>query len=100
MRPHGSRSNAAIRPAEQPIIRHAWRDRRDILGRQVLQVGQCIGAAHLDLTHMADIEQPGSRAHRLVLIDDAAVLHRHLPTTELNHACASREVIGVERRAP
>src|SRR5262245_38974950 len=36
---------------------------------------------------MADIEQPGSGAHGVMLAYDAAVLDRHHETAEWNHSC-------------
>ncbi len=38
---------------------------------------------HLDLAHVADVEEAGRGAHRHVLGGDAAVLHRHVPAGEV-----------------
>jgi hypothetical protein len=42
------------------------------------------------------IEESGSRAHRVVLFDEPAILHGHLPPGERDHARAERAVSGIE----
>ena len=64
----------------------------------MLDRGQRVRAGDLDLPHVADVEQPGARAHGHVLVDDAGVFDRHVPAAELDHAGAERAVPGVERR--
>ena len=44
-----------------------------------------------------DVEEPGARAHRHVLVGDAGVFDRHVPAAELDHAGAVRAVPRVER---
>jgi len=50
----------------------------------------------LDLAHVRDVEQPGARAHRHVLVGDARVLDGHVPAAEFDHPCAERTMTGVE----
>ena len=60
----------------------------------------CAGvlAAHLELAHVRDVEEAGRRAHGLVLVDDARVLHRHLPAGERDDPRAGFHVLVVEGR--
>ena len=46
---------------------------------------------------IAGLEEPDGGAHVTVLLDDAGVLHRHLPAAERHHAGAGLDV-GVEQR--
>ena len=48
--------------------------------------------------HVADVEQAGLGAHRQVLVDDARVLHRHVPSAKRHHARAMSAMPGVQRR--
>jgi hypothetical protein len=48
---------------------------------------------------MADVEQTGGVAHRIMLIHDPAILNRHLPAAELDHPRAQSDVAIVERRS-
>ena len=57
------------------------------------------GAAHLELAHVAHVEDAGVLAHRAVLGDHAFVLHRHLPAREWNHPGPGCQVPVVERSA-
>ena len=49
-----------------------------------------VGAGDLDLAHVRDVEQPGARADRHVLVDDARVFDGHVPAAEFDHARAER----------
>ena len=53
---------------------------------------------HLDLAHVADVEQAGALADREVLVGDAGVLDGHVPPAERHHAGARRAMAGVQRR--
>ena len=44
-------------------------------------------------------KMPAACAHGLVLVDDARVLHGHLPAGEGDDAAAEGDVLGVERGA-
>ena len=41
--------------------------------------------ANLDLAHVADIEDAHRVAHRVVLVDDSAILDGHVPPAEIHH---------------
>ena len=63
----------------------------------MLEEVQRLAPDDLDLAHVADVEQPGARPHRHVLVDDAGVLDRHVPAGELDHAGAGLAMRVVER---
>ena len=65
----------------------------------MLEERQRVAALDLDLAHVADVEQAGGVAHRVVLIHDAAILNRHLPAAELDHPRAQGDMAIVERRS-
>ena len=68
-----------------------------VVGRDVLDRLERVGAGDLDLPHVGDVEQPGPRAHGHVLVGDAGVLDRHVPAAELDHAGAVGAMPRVER---
>ena len=70
----------------------------DVVGGD--EIGQARGfrPADLDLAHVADVEQADRRAHGLVLVDDAGVLHGHVPAAEIDHPGAQRAMDGIQRR--
>ena len=49
-----------------------------------------------DLAHVADVEEPGGRAHRLVFGHVARVAHGHVPAGELGEGGAQRDVLIVQ----
>ncbi len=69
----------------------------DIIAGELLQQRFRARPLEFDLPHVGDIKQPGLRPHRLVLVDDAAVLHRHVPAAERDHFRAEFPVGVVER---
>jgi hypothetical protein len=89
--------DAAVGIAEQGILHLSDRERADVVGGQPLQRGQGLGPFDLELAHVAHVEAAHRRAHRPMLLDDAGVLHRHLPATEGHHTGAGFHV-GVEER--
>ena len=99
-------------PVEDAIIHGAplTLDQRRVLSLEVFEarhvvrgdvLKQCLrlSAADLDLSHVADIEKAGGRAHGQMFRDDAGVFDGHLPARELHHPAARRLMDGVERRA-
>ena len=42
-------------------------------------------AADIDFAHVADIEQTGGAADGVMLLDQAGILHRHVPAAEIDH---------------
>ena len=53
---------------------------------------------HLDLAHMADVEQASLRADRHMLVDDARVFDGHVPSAEWHHPGAKAPMAGIQRR--
>ena len=70
---------------------------RGVVRGDVLDRLQRVAAGDFDLAHVADVEQPGARAHRHVLVGDAGVFDRHVPAAELDHPRAERAMSRVER---
>src|SRR5262249_23753526 len=71
---------------------------RRVVRRDPLHRRQRVLAGNLDLTHVADVEEPGSRPYGHVLLRDAGVLDRHVPAGEWHHPRAGCAMSGVERR--
>ena len=61
------------------------------------------GADHLagqpELPHVREIEEPGPVPNRIVLLEDARVLHGHFETAERHHARAGARVFVVQSGA-
>ena len=91
--------DAACLVAEQAVAHAADRERRDGPREQALGRLDRRRALELDLAHVRDVEEPRALAHGGVLLEDRAVLHRHLEAGELDHARAQATVGLVERRA-
>ena len=73
----------------------AWR-RRWRAGAQELAHPR---AARVDDAHVRDVEHAGVAAHRVVLLDLRAVVDRHVPAAEIDHAGAQLDVQVIERCA-
>ena len=56
-----------------------------------------LGAAQLDFTHVADVEDADARAHGHVLGNQAGVFHRHVPAAKVDHLGAALAMSWVER---
>ena len=91
--------DAAFRVAEGRVLDLADLEGPRVVGAQALDRGERVGAAHLELAHVADVEEADRAAHRAVLLDDPAVLHRHVPAAEGNHLRARLDVNVAERGA-
>ena len=78
--------HAARRVAHRRVEHAAGKQAGDVIRHEVIEKAGGLGAAHVDLAHVADVEEAGGAAHGLVLLEDAAVLHRHLPAGEIHHA--------------
>ena len=78
----------AGRSGERRVLRLADRETPGVIAGQRLNRGQGIPPRQLDLSHVADVEQAAARAHRLVLVENALVLHRHIPAGEIDHPAA------------
>ena len=77
---------------EQRVLRLAGRDPVEVVREEALQQLERARAFDLDLAHVGDVEHAGVGANRAVLLDDALVLHRHLPAGEGDHPRAERDV--------
>ena len=89
-----------VRHHEARILRLPDAQPGRVVARDALNRRERVGAGHLDLAHMADIEQPGTRTHGHVLGGDAGVLHGHVPAGKRHHAGAECDVPGVQSRFP
>ncbi|MNT48408.1 hypothetical protein D3C72_1851890 [compost metagenome] len=65
----------------------------DVAGHHPGQEAGCAFSAHNELAHVRDVEEADGLADRLVLLDDARVLHRHVPAAERHHAGLQGEVL-------
>ena len=74
--------DAAFRIAEGRVLHLADLERPRVIGAQALDRREGVGAAHLELAHVADVEEADRAPHRPVLLDDPGVLHRHVPAAE------------------
>jgi len=77
------------------LIQHAAVERlarrlelRYVVGEQLSEERAHLRALQVDDAHVRDVEHARGAAHRVVLADLRAVLHRHVPATEVDHAGA------------
>ena len=75
------------------------RDALQIVREQALQRIECAEPEHPELAHVADVEDARGLPYSLVLVDDAGVLHRHLPSRERHHSSPQGEMLLVQRGA-
>src|SRR6185503_13851427 len=85
--------------AQQRVLDLPDLERGDVVGGEALERRERAGPLDLELAHVTDVEAAHRGANSPVLLDDAAVLHRHLPATERDHARAGLDVRREERRA-
>jgi hypothetical protein len=88
----------AVIVQEAGVMRLAELELRYRIGSDEIGQPRRFGSADLDLAHVADIEQPGRRSHGIVFVDNAGVLHRHVPPAEIHHLGAERTVQAVQWR--
>jgi hypothetical protein len=60
----------------------------DVVGHQLAQEGFRIRADDVDGAHVGDIEHAAVGAHGMVLLDLRAIVDRHVPAAEIDHAGA------------
>src|SRR6266540_1719643 len=89
----------AVRVTQQGVLDLAHVQSRHVVGGQMLERGEGPGALDLELAHVAHVEEPDGAPHRAVLLDDARVLHRHVPAAEGHHARPGLDVRLMERGA-
>ena len=89
----------AVLVEEQRVLRLAHADPAQVVREHRLEIVERRRAAHLELAHVAHVEDAGMLAHRAVLGDHAFVLHGHLPTRKRNHPGPGCQVPVVKRSA-
>ena len=92
--------HAAVLLAEARVLGAADLDLGDVVGEHPLQEGERARPLDLDLAHVRDVEHPGMRAHRRVLLPDPLVGDRHLPAGERHQLRPKVLMLLVERSAP
>jgi hypothetical protein len=58
------------------------------IGERSLESLERMWSADFKLTHVTEIENPSRISDRKMLLDNPAVTHGHLETTENGHPCA------------
>src|SRR5436309_3144965 len=91
--------DAAFMIADKGILSRTGRKLHDVVGRHMLEKGHGIPTLDHDPAHVTHIEEAYGRPHRLVLLDHAAVLHRHLPAGEIYQLGVKFAMVLNERRA-
>ena len=71
-------------------------ERGNVIRKRAIQKWHGTWAADDELPHVRNVKDANGRAHRLVLIDDAGVLHRHFPPGKWHHSGAKFEMHVVE----
>ena len=89
----------AVGIAEDGILDLAEGEGGRVVGGQSLHRGEGSRAADFELAHVTDVEEPDIRANAAVLLDDAGVLHGHVPAAEGNHLGAGGDVDVAQGRA-
>jgi len=90
--------HAAIFIEHDRVLAFADRESCEVVGEQAVELIERAGAADEHLTHVRNVEDANLLADCLVLIDDRAVLHGHVPSGEGHHPGAEGEMGGFERR--
>lgn len=69
----------------------------DVIGQHGVQPCSRCGAGHRELAHVGDVKDAAGFAHGFVFVQDAGVLHRHVPAGEGNHSGSQFNVLGCQR---
>ncbi len=88
---------ASSRVEQVGVLRAPRLDAVEVVGERPLQGRERTGPGDEERAEVRDVEHHRPLAARAVLLEDTAVLERHLPPTELDHARAQRAVLRVER---
>ena len=83
---------AAVLGQEVAVAALADLDRRDVHGEESLEIRLRGVSAHVELAHVADVENGGALARLFVFDEDALVLDGHIPAAERGHARAHLDV--------
>ena len=92
-------NRVAVGQAELGIERLAYGETGDIIGDEILQESERARSFGLKFAHVTDVEEACAGAYSFVLLQDTAILDRHLPAAKLDHLRAEFEVGGVKRCA-
>ena len=87
----------AVRGADHRVVGTPDRERGRVADEGAGEGGACVLALDDQLAHVGQIEQPGRRSDRPVLLDDPRVLDRHQPARELDDLRA-QALVAVEQR--
>ena len=79
---------AALRRAHQCVLGAAGFQPRRRIGHRTLEQLQGCAADKLELAHVAEVENPGARAHGEMFVDYPCVADRHLKAAERGHSGA------------
>ena len=90
--------NAALGVEEKRVLSLALIKAVNVAGESLAQQPLGTGASNLELPHVRDVKEPGSRSYRAVLFVDTHVVDRHLPACKINHARAELDVAIVQWR--
>jgi len=89
--------HAALRVEQDRVLALADSELADVVGQQAVEP-LCGGrATDEELPHVGDVENANLLAHGVMLIDDRAVLDRHIPSGKGNEACAKGNVGAFQR---
>src|SRR5690606_17669597 len=69
----------------------------DVVGEEISQHRGAVGPCHLQPPEVGDVEETYRPADASVLLEDRLVLHRHLPSAEVDEAGTEPDVEIVER---
>jgi len=92
--------HATVLVAEDRVLGAADLDLGDVVREHPLQEGERPETLDLDLPHVGDVEHPGVRPHRRVLLADPLVGHRHRVAGEGDDLRPELDVLLVEGRLP
>ena len=90
--------HAAVVVEQKGVLALAHGEPVEVVRQQPVQPCRRARAFGKKLAHVRDVEHPEIAAHRVVLGDDPAVLHRHRPPAEIHHFRPESDVFGVEWR--
>ncbi len=88
--------HAAILIQEEGVLALADIEPLHVVCQEVIQPLPRAASADKKLPHVRNIKEPRRRAHGLVLVHDAGVLHRHVPSAESDDFCAEPGMFGME----
>src|SRR5699024_10377100 len=88
--------HAAVLGQQQRVLRPPHGHRRELPGQGVVEGVAGLRAAHVDLPHVAEVEDAGALPRRAVLREIRVVPHRHAPAGEVGERRTERLVDRLE----